>query len=180
MVDRVAVFEEAGYSLFGLPGHVLHSLFWQNLSPDGGDRPVGALADAIDEHLGGFEAFKKQLTVATASVMNIPWPAPRSLPGTVAKVQQWHRSRHSRVSRMKTLFDYVMTPGRPATSSPAFRTRAADAGSPARSSPRACSSTAASATSSATPSASAFEGAPHRRVGWYSVRASPNHASASQ
>lgn len=58
---------------FNLSGHVLHSIFWQNLSPDGGDRPDGALADAIDEHLGGFEAFKKQLTVATASVQGSGW-----------------------------------------------------------------------------------------------------------
>ncbi|MFD6552430.1 superoxide dismutase [Streptomyces sp. NPDC058398] len=58
---------------FNLSGHVLHSIFWQNLSPDGGDRPDGALADAIDEHLGGFEAFKKQLTVANASVQGSGW-----------------------------------------------------------------------------------------------------------
>ncbi|MGX1549392.1 superoxide dismutase [Streptomyces adustus] len=58
---------------FNLSGHVLHSIFWQNLSPDGGDRPDGALADAIDEHLGGFEAFKKQLIVATASVQGSGW-----------------------------------------------------------------------------------------------------------
>ncbi|MFD8377875.1 superoxide dismutase [Streptomyces sp. NPDC059679] len=58
---------------FNLSGHVLHSIFWQNLSPDGGDRPDGALATAIDEHLGGFEAFKKQLTVATSSVQGSGW-----------------------------------------------------------------------------------------------------------
>ncbi|TQL21910.1 superoxide dismutase [Streptomyces sp. SLBN-134] len=58
---------------FNLSGHVLHSIFWENLSPDGGDRPVGALATAIDEHLGGFEAFKKQLTVATTSVQGSGW-----------------------------------------------------------------------------------------------------------
>ncbi|MEU5095429.1 superoxide dismutase [Streptomyces sp. NPDC020996] len=58
---------------FNLSGHVLHSIFWQNLSPDGGDRPDGSLADAIDEHLGGFEAFKKQLTVATTSVQGSGW-----------------------------------------------------------------------------------------------------------
>ncbi|WP_073949305.1 superoxide dismutase [Streptomyces kebangsaanensis] len=58
---------------FNLSGHVLHSIFWQNLSPDGGDRPDGVLADAIDEHLGGFEAFKKQLTVATSSVQGSGW-----------------------------------------------------------------------------------------------------------
>ncbi|MGW3911417.1 superoxide dismutase [Streptomyces sp. NPDC005070] len=58
---------------FNLSGHVLHSIFWQNLSPDGGDRPDGALADAIDEHLGGFEQFKKHLTVATSSVQGSGW-----------------------------------------------------------------------------------------------------------
>ncbi|MEU0429904.1 superoxide dismutase [Streptomyces canus] len=58
---------------FNLSGHVLHSIFWQNLSPDGGDLPDGVLADAIDEHLGGFERFKKQLTVATASVQGSGW-----------------------------------------------------------------------------------------------------------
>jgi len=58
---------------FNLSGHVLHSIFWQNLSPEGGDRPDGALATAIEEHLGGFEAFKKQLTVATSSVQGSGW-----------------------------------------------------------------------------------------------------------
>ncbi|MGX4694510.1 superoxide dismutase [Streptomyces sp. JNUCC 63] len=59
-----------------LSGHVLHSIFWQNLSPDGGDRPDGALAGAVDEHLGGFEGFKKQLTVATTSVQGSGWGVP--------------------------------------------------------------------------------------------------------
>src|SRR5258705_4033955 len=53
---------------------------------------------------------------------------------------------------MKTLFEYVMTPGWPAASRPASRTRAADAVRSSRSAPRACNSTAASVTSSATPS----------------------------
>ena len=53
---------------FNLSGHVLHTLFWKNLSPDGGDRPSGALAAAIDEHFGSFDAFKKQLTQSAATV----------------------------------------------------------------------------------------------------------------
>src|SRR5690349_21049752 len=53
---------------------------------------------------------------------------------------------------MKTLFEYVMTPGRPAASRPASRTRAADAARSVRASPRAWRSTAASVTSRATPS----------------------------
>jgi superoxide dismutase, Fe-Mn family len=58
---------------FNLSGHVLHSQFWQNLTPDGGDRPDGPLATAIDEHLGGFETFKKQLTAATTGVQGSGW-----------------------------------------------------------------------------------------------------------
>ncbi|WP_326825658.1 superoxide dismutase [Streptosporangium sp. NBC_01756] len=58
---------------FNLSGHVLHSIFWQNLSPDGGDRPDGELAAAIDEHFGSFEAFSKQLTTATAGVQGSGW-----------------------------------------------------------------------------------------------------------
>ncbi|MBX6382392.1 MAG: superoxide dismutase [Microbispora sp.] len=58
---------------FNLSGHVLHSIFWQNLSPDGGDRPDGALGDAIDEHFGSFEAFRKQLTTATSTVQGSGW-----------------------------------------------------------------------------------------------------------
>ncbi|MFI9275564.1 superoxide dismutase [Kitasatospora sp. NPDC052896] len=58
---------------FNLSGHVLHSLFWQNLSPEGGDRPDGALGDAVTEHFGSFDAFKKQLTTATVGVQGSGW-----------------------------------------------------------------------------------------------------------
>src|ERR1044071_9657774 len=34
---------------FNLSGHVLHSIFLDNLSPDGGGRPDGELRAAIDE-----------------------------------------------------------------------------------------------------------------------------------
>ncbi|MBF8186957.1 superoxide dismutase [Nonomuraea sp. K274] len=58
---------------FNLSGHVLHTIFWQNLSPDGGDRPDGELGDAINERFGSFDAFKKQLTTATATVQGSGW-----------------------------------------------------------------------------------------------------------
>lgn len=58
---------------FNLSGHVLHSLFWQNLSPDGGGKPEGDLAAAIDEYFGSFDAFKAQLTQATTTVQGSGW-----------------------------------------------------------------------------------------------------------
>lgn len=60
---------------FNVAGHVLHSLYWSNLSPDGGDQPTGDLASAIDEYFGGFDAFRKQMTAATVSVQGSGWSA---------------------------------------------------------------------------------------------------------
>lgn len=58
---------------FNLSGHVLHTIFWNNLSPDGGDRPEGELADAIVNDFGSFEAFHGQLSKATAGVQGSGW-----------------------------------------------------------------------------------------------------------
>ncbi len=60
---------------FNLSGHVLHSIFWRNLSPDGGGQPTGELAAAIDRDLGGFDRFKEQLTKAAATCMGSGWSA---------------------------------------------------------------------------------------------------------
>jgi hypothetical protein len=49
---------------FNLSGHVLHTLLWKNLSPDGGDKPTGELAAAIDEFFGSFDRFQRQLSAA--------------------------------------------------------------------------------------------------------------------
>ncbi len=60
---------------FNISGHVLHSTFWKNLSPDGGGRPEGELAAAIDEHFGSFEAFRGQLSQASVAVQGSGWGA---------------------------------------------------------------------------------------------------------
>ena len=70
---RLAALERA--LAFNLSGHVLHSLFWQNLTPKGGDRPTGELAAAIDEHFGGFEKLKKQMNAVAGSIMGSGWAA---------------------------------------------------------------------------------------------------------
>jgi len=58
---------------FNLSGHVLHSIFWQNLARDGGDRPDGELAAAIAEHFGSFDRFAGQLSSATSTVQGSGW-----------------------------------------------------------------------------------------------------------
>ncbi len=58
---------------FHVSGHVLHSLFWTNLSPDGGGEPDGALGTALTEHFGGYAAFRAQMTQAAATVQGSGW-----------------------------------------------------------------------------------------------------------
>jgi Fe-Mn family superoxide dismutase len=60
---------------FNLSGHVLHSIYWENMRPDGGGRPDGALADAISAGFGSFDALKSQLTQATTTVQGSGWGA---------------------------------------------------------------------------------------------------------
>jgi Fe-Mn family superoxide dismutase len=60
---------------FHLSGHALHSIFWQNLTPKGGDKPTGELANAIDRDFGNFDSFKKQLIQATATITGSGWGA---------------------------------------------------------------------------------------------------------
>lgn len=70
---RIAALEKA--LAFNLSGHVLHSLFWNNMMKGGGGEPTGELADAIKRDFGSFEAFKKQMTQAAATNMGSGWAA---------------------------------------------------------------------------------------------------------
>jgi Fe-Mn family superoxide dismutase len=70
---RLSALEKA--LAFNLSGHVLHSLFWQNLTPKGGGRPDGELGAAISEHFGSFEKLKKQMTQVAGTIMGSGWAA---------------------------------------------------------------------------------------------------------
>lgn len=54
-------------------GHWNHSLFWTVMSPNGGGQPSGALADAINSDLGGFDAFKEAFSKAAATRFGSGW-----------------------------------------------------------------------------------------------------------
>ena len=60
---------------FNLSGHILHSLFWKNLSPNGGGKPEGELAHAIDRDFGSFEGLKGQFVNAAMTTMGSGWAA---------------------------------------------------------------------------------------------------------
>ena len=58
---------------FNLAGHVLHTIWWDNLSPDGGDKPVGELAAAVDEFFGSYDKMRAELTAVSTTVQGSGW-----------------------------------------------------------------------------------------------------------
>ena len=58
---------------FNLGGHVNHSIFWKNLSPDGGDKPDGELGAAIDEYFGSFDGFQANFTASATTIQGSGW-----------------------------------------------------------------------------------------------------------
>jgi superoxide dismutase, Fe-Mn family len=58
---------------FNLGGHVNHSVFWTNMSPNGGDKPTGELAAAIDDFFGSFDKFQAHFTAAALGVQGSGW-----------------------------------------------------------------------------------------------------------
>jgi Fe-Mn family superoxide dismutase len=60
---------------FNVSGHVLHSMYWQNMKPAGGGEPTGELASSIAADFGSFATFKKQLTHTASTIMGSGWAA---------------------------------------------------------------------------------------------------------
>jgi len=58
---------------FNLGGHVNHSIFWTNMSPNGGDKPTGELAAAIDDQFGSFDKFQAHFTATALGVQGSGW-----------------------------------------------------------------------------------------------------------
>ena len=58
---------------FNLGGHINHSIFWKNMSPDGGGKPTGELASAIDDAFGSFDNFQAQFTAVATTIQGSGW-----------------------------------------------------------------------------------------------------------
>jgi Fe-Mn family superoxide dismutase len=54
-------------------GHWNHSMFWEIMSPKGGGKPTGKLADAINAAFGDFEKFKEQFNAAGGARFGSGW-----------------------------------------------------------------------------------------------------------
>ena len=50
-----------------------HTFYWHSLLPNGGGKPSGALADAIDRTFGSFEKFKEEFTKCAVTTFGSGW-----------------------------------------------------------------------------------------------------------
>jgi len=58
---------------FNVGGHVNHSIFWTNLSPEGGGQPEGELKAALDDQFGSFDKFQAHFTAAATGIQGSGW-----------------------------------------------------------------------------------------------------------
>lgn len=58
---------------FNLGGHSNHTIFWNNLNPNGGGEPEGEIAEAIKDSFGSFEKFKAHFTAAATGIQGSGW-----------------------------------------------------------------------------------------------------------
>ena len=65
--------DQRGAINFSGGGFDNHRLFWDNMKPNGGGEPGGALADAINTSFGNFADFKEQFSSKTAPIQGSGW-----------------------------------------------------------------------------------------------------------
>ena len=58
---------------FNGSGHLLHVIFWNSMSPQGGGRPSGVMDQMIKESFGSFTKFAKHFKAAAGSVEGSGW-----------------------------------------------------------------------------------------------------------
>ncbi|GGM16088.1 superoxide dismutase [Promicromonospora citrea] len=58
---------------FNLGGHTNHTVFWHNLSPEGGGEPEGELAAAIADQFGSFAAFQAHFAAVATGIQGSGW-----------------------------------------------------------------------------------------------------------
>lgn len=58
---------------FNGSGHILHTLYWLNMAPEGGGKPEGTLMEMIQRDFGSFEAFLDHFAAATGAVEGSGW-----------------------------------------------------------------------------------------------------------
>lgn len=70
--DTSKIIQLGGAIKFNGGGHINHSIFWKNLSPERSD-PSAELKKLLDRDLQGLDNFKKEMKVAAVAVQGSGW-----------------------------------------------------------------------------------------------------------
>lgn len=54
-------------------GHILHTIFWNNMKPGGGGAPSGELAEAINRSFGNYDSFKNLFLATSNAIQGSGW-----------------------------------------------------------------------------------------------------------
>lgn len=66
-----------------------HTFYWNCLNPNGGGKPSGKLAEAIDTAFGSFDEFKQKFSTAAATLFGSGWAwLVKNADGSLAIVQE--------------------------------------------------------------------------------------------
>ena len=72
--DLETIVSESDGAIFNNAGQILnHNLYFTQFSPNGGGKPSGKLAEAIDTAWGSFENFQKEFETAGVSLFGSGW-----------------------------------------------------------------------------------------------------------
>ena len=80
---------------FNLAGHANHVVWWKILSPEGGDKPTGELASAIDDAFGSFDKFQAQFNAVATTIQGNGWAALSWDPVGKTLITQQLRDHHN-------------------------------------------------------------------------------------
>jgi len=58
---------------FNGSGHILHSIYWNNMTPNGGGTPQGVIAEQINAAFGSYDAFRDKFTKAALAARGSGW-----------------------------------------------------------------------------------------------------------
>jgi superoxide dismutase, Fe-Mn family len=89
-------------------GHFNHNLFWTVMSPEGGGKPEGDLAQAIDGAFGSFDSFREKFSAAAAGQFGSGWPG-WSRPA--ASSRSWPRPTRTAPCRWARRHSWASTSG---------------------------------------------------------------------
>jgi superoxide dismutase, Fe-Mn family len=73
-IIRATAKDDAKASIFNNAAQVWnHSFFWHSMSPKGGGKPAGEIAQALERSFGGYDTFRKQFAEACVTQFGSGW-----------------------------------------------------------------------------------------------------------